>query len=64
MCVTIFIVNMCVKELIKIFPVDTKDQIVNALTKPLAQNDSQRQVTFTSNQSEGLLRTEYFGTYF
>jgi replication initiation and membrane attachment protein DnaB len=46
------------KELIKIFPVDTKDQIAYALTKPLAQNDFQRhwrfmlrQVTFTSNQS-------------
>jgi hypothetical protein len=37
----------------------------------LAQNDFQRprrfmlqQVTFTSNQSEGVLRTEYFDTYF
>jgi hypothetical protein len=29
------------KELIKIFPVDTKDQIADALTKPLAQNDFQ-----------------------
>ncbi len=26
------------KELIKIFPIDTKDQIADALTKPLAQN--------------------------
>jgi hypothetical protein len=30
------------KGLIKIFPVDTKDQIADALTKPLAQNDFQR----------------------
>ncbi len=59
------------KGLIKIFPVDTKDQIADALNKPLAQNDFStslslhvRQVTFTSNQSEGVLRTEYFGTYF
>jgi hypothetical protein len=29
------------KGLIKIFPVDTKDQIADALTKPLTQNDSQ-----------------------
>ena len=29
------------KGLIKIFPVDTKDQIADALTKPLAQNDFQ-----------------------
>jgi hypothetical protein len=29
------------KELIKIFPVDTKDQIADALTKPLAQNNFQ-----------------------
>jgi hypothetical protein len=29
------------KGLIKIFPVDTKDQITNALTKPLSQNDFQ-----------------------
>jgi hypothetical protein len=29
------------KELIKIFPVDTKDQIADALPKPLAQNDFQ-----------------------
>jgi hypothetical protein len=59
------------KRLIKIFPVNTKDQIANALTKPLAQNDFQchccfmlQQRTFTSNQSEGVLRTDYFGTYF
>ena len=30
------------KGLIKIFPVDTKDQIADALTKPLAQNVFQR----------------------
>jgi hypothetical protein len=30
------------KGLIKIFPVDTSDQIADALTKPLAQNDFQR----------------------
>jgi hypothetical protein len=30
------------KGLIKIFPVDTKNQIADALTKPLAQNDFQR----------------------
>jgi hypothetical protein len=30
------------KGLIEIFPVDTKDQIADALTKPLAQNDFQR----------------------
>ena len=29
------------KALIKIFPVDTKDQIADALTKPLAQNGFQ-----------------------
>jgi hypothetical protein len=29
------------KGLIKIFPVDTKDQITDALTKPLAQNNFQ-----------------------
>jgi len=27
---------------IKIFPIDTKDQIADVLTKPLAQNDFQR----------------------
>jgi hypothetical protein len=30
------------KRLIKIFPIDTKEQIADALTKPLAQNDFQR----------------------
>ena len=30
------------KGLIKIFPVDRKDQIADALTKALAQNDLQR----------------------
>jgi len=30
------------KGLIKIFPIDTKDQIADILTKPLAQNDFQR----------------------
>jgi hypothetical protein len=30
------------KGLIKIFPIDTKDQIADVLTKPLAQNDFQR----------------------
>jgi hypothetical protein len=30
------------KGLIKIFPVDTKDQIADALTKPFTQNDFQR----------------------
>ncbi len=34
------------KGLIKIFPVDTKDQIANALTKTLAQNDFQRHRRF------------------
>ncbi len=29
------------KGLIKIFPIDTKDQIADILTKPLAQNDFQ-----------------------
>ncbi len=48
------------KGLIKIFPVDTKDQIADALTKALGQNDLQPhrryvwQVTSTSNQSEGV----------
>ncbi len=32
------------KGLIKIFPIDTKDQIADALTKALAQNDLQRNV--------------------
>jgi hypothetical protein len=30
------------KGLIKIFPIDTKDQIADALTKALSQNDFQR----------------------
>ena len=30
------------KGLIKIFPIDTDDQIADALTKPLAQNDFSR----------------------
>jgi hypothetical protein len=30
------------KGFIKIFPIDTKDQIADALTKPLAQNEFQR----------------------
>ncbi len=30
------------KGLIKIFPIDTKDQIADALTNALAQNDFQR----------------------
>jgi len=30
------------KGLIKIFPIDTKDQVADVLTKPLAQNDFQR----------------------
>ncbi len=34
------------KGLIKIFPMDTKEQITNALTKPLAQNDFQRHRRF------------------
>ncbi len=34
------------KGLIKIFPVDTKDQIADAPTKPLAQNDFQRHCRF------------------
>jgi hypothetical protein len=33
--------NTCKKGLIKIFPIDTKDQIADALTKALAQNDFQ-----------------------
>jgi hypothetical protein len=28
----------CAERLIKIFPIDTKDQVADALTKPLAQN--------------------------
>jgi hypothetical protein len=32
----------CAQGLIKIFPIDTKDQIADALTKDLAQNDFQR----------------------
>jgi hypothetical protein len=39
------------KGLIKIFPVDTKDQIANALTKPLAQNDFQRHCRFMCSKS-------------
>jgi hypothetical protein len=31
------------KGLIKIFPINTKDQVADALTKALAQNDFQRQ---------------------
>jgi hypothetical protein len=34
------------KGLIKIFPIDTKDQIADALTKALAQNDFQRHRRF------------------
>jgi hypothetical protein len=34
------------KGLIKIFPVDTKDQIADALAKPLAQNDFQHHCCF------------------
>ncbi len=34
------------KGLIKIFPVDTKDQIADAPTKPLAQNNFQRHCHF------------------
>ncbi len=34
------------KGLIKIFPIDTKDQIADALTKALAQNDFQRHCRF------------------
>jgi replication initiation and membrane attachment protein DnaB len=34
------------KGLVKTFPVDTKDQITNALTKPLSQNDFQRHRRF------------------
>jgi len=39
------------KGLIKIFPVDTKDQIANALTKPLAQNDFQHHHCFLCSKS-------------
>ncbi len=35
------------KELIKIFRVDTKDQIADSLTKPLAKNDFQRHCCFS-----------------
>ncbi len=35
------------KGLIKIFPIDTKDQIADALTKALAQNDFQRHRHYT-----------------
>jgi len=34
------------KGLIKIFPIDTKDQIADSLTKALAQNDFQRHRCF------------------
>ncbi len=38
------------KELIKVFPVDTKDQIAHALTEPLAQNDFQRHLCVYGGQ--------------
>ncbi len=40
-CYHHFCEHVC-KGLIKIFPIDTKDQIADVLTKPLAQNDFQR----------------------
>jgi hypothetical protein len=39
-CYHHFCKHMC-KGLIKIFPIDTKDQIADALTKAMAQNDFQ-----------------------
>ena len=38
------------KGLIKIFPVNTKDQIADALTKALAQNDFQRHRRYLCGQ--------------
>jgi hypothetical protein len=38
------------KGLIKIFPIDTKDQIADALTKPLAQHDFQRHCCLMCNK--------------
>ena len=59
------------KGLIKIFPVDTKDQIADALTKPLAQNDFQRHRCFMcgkwpsqATKVRECYVLEYFGTYF
>jgi hypothetical protein len=55
--------------LIKIFPINTKDQIADALTKALAQNDFQRhrhyvwQVTSPSYQREGVLHFQYLPWY-
>jgi len=40
-CYHCFHENAC-KGLIKIFPINMKDQIADILTKPLAQNDFQR----------------------
>jgi hypothetical protein len=38
------------KRLIKIFPIDTKDQIADALTKALPQNDFQRHCCYMSGK--------------
>ncbi len=42
MFATIIFANTYKKGLIKIFPINTKDQVADALTKALAQNDFQR----------------------
>ncbi len=58
------------KGLIKIFPLDTKDQIADTLTKPLAQNDFQHHRCFMCSKwpSQATKVREccvwYFGTYF
>ncbi len=64
--------NHVQKGLIKIFPIDTKDQIADALTKALAQHEFPASsppyvqcITSLSHQSEGVLcNWEYFGTNF
>ncbi len=40
-CLLSSFLQTCAKGLIKIFPINTKDQIADALTKALAQNDFQ-----------------------
>jgi hypothetical protein len=46
MFATIIFAKRVHKGLSKIFPIDTKDQIADALTKALAQNDFQRHRRF------------------
>ncbi len=60
-CYHHFCKHVC-NGLIKIFPIDTKDRIADALTKALAQNDFQKSlllhvqcVTSLNHQSEGVL---------